>query len=137
MNWLKQLKQWWLPDDIVYEGELPIKRIPMADEFTFGKITSDTVYGTDDNQRYADNFDFLMKVAGPTAAYDYLFKHVDGGTALYRSAAQTAGKMSEDTAKIVYKYGRGAAKGRIEGNEYVIGGNPFTKEGGVRYKLPR
>lgn len=84
------------------------------------------------------NFDSLMEAGGEDPAFDYLIKHVSGGSSFFRQVWSSRGLSSEESARLVNKYGTGANRGFVDANnnEYVFGGNPFTKEGGVRYKLP-
>jgi hypothetical protein len=110
-------------DDLIHEIEVD----PAAGSVT---LVENTVGGTPELR----NFNYLMATLGEDAAYDYLVKHVKGGANLVRD-------MFPDrvqSAQIVQKYGVGASRGFIvkETNEYVLGGNIFTKQGGRRVKLP-
>ena len=77
------------------------------------------------------NFAHLKETLGDDAAYDYLMKHVEGGAELVRGMFADR----QESARIVNRYAVGAQRGFIDGDEYVFGGNPFTKAGGQRVKL--
>jgi hypothetical protein len=79
------------------------------------------------------NFNALQSAAGPVAAFDYLLKHCAGGAELYRQAFRGS---REESARVVNRYCVGANTGFVDGREYVLGGNPFTRTGGIRFKLP-
>ena len=80
------------------------------------------------------NFTHLKETLGDDAAYDYLIKHVPGGAEMVRGMFADR----QESARLVNKYAVGSQRGFVDDRtgEYVLGGNPWTKDGGQRVKLP-
>lgn len=109
--------------------------------FTFGKVQWDELgfaNRMDYTQRAAKNFDFIMTEGGADPAFDYLLNFVLGGASMFRQVWDYRGLSREESARIINKHGSYGTKGwmDVNTNEYVFGGNPFTKQGGTRYLLP-